>query len=81
MFFVCMLLLMLVNASSMFEINILVAIIVMFNILELIMKLLPNYSTVCSYGTVLRCHYIYARRDHHHRVCSMCKRKEDVLTD
>ena len=45
MFSVCMLLFMLVNTSSMFEINMLVAIVVMFNILELIMKLLPNYST------------------------------------
>ena len=40
-FYVCMLLFMLVNTSSMFEINMLVAIVVMFNILILIMKLLP----------------------------------------
>ena len=42
-FSICMLLFMLVN--SMFEINMLVAIVVMFNILGLIMKLLPNFST------------------------------------
>ena len=41
-----MLLFMLVNTSSMFEINILVAIVVMLNILELIMELLPNYLTI-----------------------------------
>ena len=40
------LLFMLVNTSSMFEINMLVAIVVMLNILELIMELLPNYSTI-----------------------------------
>ena len=45
MFSVCMLLSMLVTTSSMFEINMLVAIVVMLNILELIMELLPNYST------------------------------------
>ena len=45
MFSVSMLLFMLVNTSSMFEINMLVAIVVMLNILELIMELLPNYST------------------------------------
>ena len=46
MFSVSMLLFMLVNTSSMFEINMLVAIVVMLNILELIMELLPNYSTI-----------------------------------
>ena len=46
MFFVCMLMSMLVTTSGMFEINMLVAIVVMFNILELIMELLANYSTI-----------------------------------
>ena len=46
MFSASMLLFMLVNTYSMFEINMLVPLVVMFNILELIMKLLPNYSTV-----------------------------------
>ena len=41
-----MLLSMLVTTYSMFEINMLVAIVVIFNILELIMELLPNYSTI-----------------------------------
>ena len=45
MFSVSMLMFMLVSTSSLFEISMLVAIVVMFNILELIMKLLPNYST------------------------------------
>ena len=46
MFSVCLLLFMLENTSSMFEVNMLVAIVVMFNILKLIMELLPNYSTI-----------------------------------
>jgi hypothetical protein len=41
-----LLLFMLVNASSMFEFHIIVAIVVMLNILELIMKLLPNFPTL-----------------------------------
>jgi hypothetical protein len=36
---------MLINASSMFEFHMLVVIVVMFNILELIMKNVPNYPT------------------------------------
>jgi hypothetical protein len=40
-----LLLFMLVNASSMFEFNMIVVIVVMLNILELIMELLPNYPT------------------------------------
>lgn len=40
-----MLLFMLVTASSMFEFHMLVAIVVMFNILELIIELLPNFPT------------------------------------
>ena len=52
MFSVSMLLFMLVNASSMFEINMLVAIVVMLNILELIMKLLPNYSTSSAHSHI-----------------------------
>ena len=41
-----LLLFMLVNASSMFEFHMLVAAVVMFNILELIMELLPNFSII-----------------------------------
>ena len=37
---------MLISASSMFVFNMFVAIIVMLNILELIMKIVPNYSTI-----------------------------------
>ena len=40
-----LLLFMLINASTMPEFHMLVAIVVMFNILELIMKLLPNFPT------------------------------------
>ena len=40
-----LLLLMLISSSSMFEFHMLVAIVVMFNILELIMELLPNFPT------------------------------------
>ena len=40
-----LLLFMLINASSMSEFHMLVAIVVMFNILELIMELLPNFPT------------------------------------
>ena len=50
MFSASMLLIMLVNTFSMFEINMLVAIVVMLNILKLIIELLPNYSTVSSTG-------------------------------
>ena len=46
MFSASMLLFMSVNTSSVFEINMLVAIVVMLSILELIMKLLPIYSTI-----------------------------------
>ena len=41
-----LLLLMLINASSMFEFHMLVAYVVMFIILELIMELLPNFPTI-----------------------------------
>ena len=41
-----MLLFMLISSSSMFEFHMLVVIVVMFNILELIMELLPNFPTI-----------------------------------
>jgi len=37
---------MLINASSMFEFHMLVVDIVMLNILELIMEIVPNYPTI-----------------------------------
>ena len=40
-----MLLFMLISSSSMFEFHMLVAIVVMFNMLELILELLPNFPT------------------------------------
>ena len=60
MFSICILLFMIVNTSSMFDINMLVAIVVMFNIMELIMELLPNYSTINFSGT--RQSPLYAKR-------------------
>jgi hypothetical protein len=44
--FFALLLFILINASSMFEFHMLVVVVIMFNILELIMKFLPNYPTV-----------------------------------
>ena len=44
--YMLLLLFMLINTSSMFVFHMLVAAVVMFNILELIMKLLPNYPTI-----------------------------------
>ena len=41
-----MLLFMLISSSSMFEFHMLVAIVVMFNMLELILELLPNFPSV-----------------------------------
>ena len=35
--------LMLISASSMFDLHVLVAVYVIFNILELIMEIVPNY--------------------------------------
>ena len=40
------LLFMLINTSSVFEFNMLVAVAIMFNILELIMKIMPNIQTM-----------------------------------
>jgi hypothetical protein len=40
-----LLLLMLINASSMFEFHMLVVAAIMFYILELIMEIVPNYPT------------------------------------
>ena len=37
---------MLISASSVFEINMLITVVIMFNILELIVELLPNYPTI-----------------------------------
>jgi hypothetical protein len=39
---------MLINASSMFEFHMLVVTVVMLNILELIMEIVPNYPTFLS---------------------------------
>jgi hypothetical protein len=44
-----LLLLMLINASSMFEFHMLVVAIIMFYILELIMQIVPNYPTTTSF--------------------------------
>ena len=44
-----LLLLMLINASSMFEFHMLIVTVVMLNILELIMKIVPNYPTVFEF--------------------------------
>ena len=41
-----MLLFMLIRSSSMFEFHMFVAVVVMFNILELIIELLPNFPIV-----------------------------------
>ena len=41
-----LLLFVLINASSIYEINMLVAVVVMFNILELIMEIVPNTPTI-----------------------------------
>ena len=41
-----LLLFMLINASSMFEFHMLVVTVVMLNILELIMEIVPNYPTI-----------------------------------
>ena len=43
---VVLLLFMLFSASSMLEIHMLVAVFVMFNILELIMEIMPSYLTI-----------------------------------
>ena len=43
---IAMLLFMLISSSSMFELHMLVAIVVMFNMLELILELLPNFPTI-----------------------------------
>ena len=40
---------MLINTSSIFEINMLVALAIMLYILELIMQLLSNYPTACLF--------------------------------
>ena len=41
-----LLLLMLINASSMFEFHMLVVAVIMFYIQELIMEIVPNYPTI-----------------------------------
>jgi len=41
-----LLLFMLINASSMFEFHMLVLVVIIFYILELIMKIVPNYPTI-----------------------------------
>jgi hypothetical protein len=41
-------LILLFSTSSMFELHVVVAGIVMFNILELIMEIVPNYPTILS---------------------------------
>jgi hypothetical protein len=41
-------LLLLLSTSNMFELHVVVAGIVMFNILELIMEIVPNYPTISS---------------------------------
>jgi hypothetical protein len=43
------------STSSMFELHVVVAGIVMFNILELIMEVVPNYSTFCWSVTFFSC--------------------------
>ena len=43
-----LLLFMLINASSMFEFHMLVVTVVILNILELIMEIVPNYPTIIS---------------------------------
>ena len=37
---------MLISTSSMFEFHMIIVVVVMFNILKLIMKILPNYTTM-----------------------------------
>lgn len=46
-----LLLFMLINTSSMLEFHVIVAAVVMFNIMELIVKILPNYPTQISSNT------------------------------
>ena len=41
-----MLLFMLISSSSLFEFHMLVAFVVMFNIMELILELFPNFPTI-----------------------------------
>ena len=43
-----LLLLMLIYSSSMFEVHMLVAVVVIFNILELLMEIVPNFPTTHS---------------------------------
>jgi hypothetical protein len=42
------------STSSMFELHVVIAGIVIFNILELIMEIVPNYLTSCSSVSLLR---------------------------
>jgi hypothetical protein len=44
-----LLLFMLINAPSMFEFHMLVVVVVILNILELIMEIVPNYTTDFTY--------------------------------
>ena len=43
-----LLVLLLISASSMFDLHVVVLFYVMFNIMELIMEIVPNYSTRSS---------------------------------
>jgi len=54
-----LLVLMLISASSMFDLHVLVAVFVMFNTLELIMEIVPNYSTGSRYIVPVRKHFQY----------------------
>jgi hypothetical protein len=47
---------MLFTASSMFELHVVVAAVVMLNILELIMEIVPNYPTAIAFHLSNRCH-------------------------
>ena len=50
-----LLVLMLISASSMFDLHVVVLFYVMFNILELIMEIVPNYPTDCVYHLACQC--------------------------
>jgi hypothetical protein len=61
------------NASSMFELHVVVAGIVMFNILELTMKIVPNYPTASN-----SLHHVVSVLPHH-TMTELCRRHGPVM--
>ena len=65
--YMLLLLFMLFSTSSVFVFHMLVADVVMFNILELIMKLLPNFPTTTTTERIPgRCPGVHGTRPKHH---------------